>query len=296
MSMSCRGGARPPLENLGNLVRRFRALSLGLAAFVFPPGPAMGQTLASTARQLSPRAWKINVHYQGTRQQDLNFRLTTANVCAGGGAANPAFGCGASGDVASRVDSGAVLLQAAYQPWDSFQYYAYCGAGDQRLELGTNVLTGDRPGYLYGAGARAVVLPDTAVNPAVAIDGRFGWERYYFNEVRPAAAAAAGQIDQRLDLYRTQVAVLVSHLFDFSRAESDQTFAGLKIEPYGGVKWLRTQAYIKDLQGGGRIGGMADTFTPLIGLQVPVYDHEALTTEISFVDGIQYSAGLQVKF
>ena len=264
----------------------------GLAGVALLAGVAQAQTIASSARQMSARSLKWDVYYQGTQGQDLNFKQTTSGSCTGGGGINPSFACGSSGNVPASIDAGAIILQVTYQPWENLQYYAGLGAGNLTMSVSSvsarNVLTGDRPGFLYHVGVRSVIIPDTIAGPGVAIDGRIGWQRYHFNEIHPFTAGA-GQIDQRLDIYQYQIAVETSHRFVFSDPQ-------WSVEPYGGVKWLRSHAYLKDLQAGGRTGGIQDTFTPFVGLVVPMTEHESLTAEASFVNGIQYSAGLQVRF
>ena len=143
-----------------------------------------------------------------------------------------------------------------------------------------------------GAGARALLMPDTVVSPAIAVDASVGWQRYRFNEVRPAATAAAGQVDQKLDLFQYQVALVASHRWDVKEPR-------LGLEPYGGARWLRTHSYLKDQRsegGGSRIGGIQDAFSPFVGLMVHVLEHETLFAEAAFVNGTQYAAGLQVRF
>lgn len=266
---------------------------LPLALVVLSSGVAAAQSLGGSARQMAPGSWKLVGFYQGTHDQDLTFALNSGGPCAGGVALG-AFACGSGGKVTGVGNGGAVVGKAVFQPWEAMQYYLAMGAGRYNLRVPgaagvVNVLTGDRPGFLYQAGAKAVLVPDTVAGPAIAIDGSLGLQRYFFNEVRPAATAAAGQIDQKLDLWQYQVALQASHRFDFEGTP-------VSVEPYGGVKWLRTHAYLKDLQGGGRIGGIQDTISPFVGLTVPFFGHEALVAEASFVDGLQYAVGMQVAF
>lgn len=85
-----------------------------------------------------------------------------------------------------------------------------------------------------------------------------------------------------------QFAVESSHLFTLNEF--------WKLEPFGGVKWTRVQAELKNLVDGSRAGGRKDTVTPFLGLRVPIEDHEAFFAEASFVDGYHYGAGLELRF
>lgn len=267
--------------------------ALGVVFVLFVSAASAGaQALGESARQLAPGSLKFTLYYQGTRSQDLNFSLNSGGTCGAGGTFNPGFPCASSGNVPASLEGGAVLLRATYQPWDSLQYHASVGVGEAVVRVASaavsNVLTSDRPGALCAVGVKAVLLPDTIVSPAVALDAGVSWQRHAFNELRPAAGAGQGQVRQRLDLYQYQVAMQTSHRFGFSNLR-------WSVEPYGGVKWLRAHAYLKDLQGGGRIGGMKDTVTPFVGLILPIYEHEALFSEASFVGGVQYAVGLQIR-
>ncbi|MBI4387039.1 MAG: autotransporter outer membrane beta-barrel domain-containing protein [Elusimicrobia bacterium] len=259
------------------------------------PAAVRAQMLVSSARQMPAGSVKFTLFYQGVQGQELNFKVTGGGSCVGGvapPASNVAFPCGSSGDVAASADGGMVVLQAMGQPWEGLQYYGSIGVGDLTLRLSsvtaTNVLTGDRPGYQYALGTRAILIPDTVVGPAVTLDARLMWQRHHFNRIDPPSGAGAASIDERLDLYQYQVALETSHRFDLPGKWS--------VEPYGGVKWLRAESSLKDLGNGDRVGGIKDTVTPFVGLVVPIFEREALVAEGSFVDGYHYSAGLQVRF
>ncbi|MEK7745013.1 MAG: hypothetical protein AAB578_11575 [Elusimicrobiota bacterium] len=234
------------------------------------------------------------VYYQGVQDQALNFAVTGSGVCTGPSTITVvSFPCGSTGETKAEGSGGAVLLKLIFQPHEGFQYYLSAGAGDYSLRVASvsvvNSLTGDRPGFLYGAGARAVLVPDTLSAPGFALDASLSWQRYYFNELQPGRTAAQTQIDQRLDLMQTQVAVETGHLFK-------PLGWSVGVEPYGGVKWVRSQAWLKDLAGGGRVGGMKDAVTPFLGVELPIYEKEGLFAEASFLGGIQYAAGLNIRF
>ncbi len=254
---------------------------------------ADAQTLGGSVRQLAPGTWKLIGYYQGVQDQDLRFTLQSGGPCSAGGSLNPSFACGSGGNVDATGSGGALKAMLLAQPWEGLQYYVSAGVGRFSLSVPsntvTNVLTGDLPGYLYNVGVRAVIIPDTVAGPGVAIDGSLGWQRYYFSEMRPSGVGPTTQVQQRLDVYQYQVALVAAHRFDF-------TGSRWFLEPYGGIKWVRSESKLKDLRGGGRVGGIGDTFTPVLGLQLPVYERELLFAEATFVGGYQYAAGLQVRF
>ncbi len=265
--------------------------------FAFTARTAVAQVLATTARQASSGSLKFLAYYQGVQDQTLNF-----NVNGGGSCSTPngvSFSCGQAGATEAKGSGGAGMLKIVYQPWERFQYYAMFGVGDYSLSVPSatvsNSLTGDKNGRLYGFGLKASVVPDTLVaadglpTPAIALDASLTRSDYDFNRRFPGGTPGLNNnISQRLALMTYQFAVEASHLFTV-----DEFW---KLEPYGGVKWVRVQSDLKDLTDGSHAGGVQDTVTPLLGLRVPVEDHEAFFAEASFIDGYHYGAGLELRF
>lgn len=264
-----------------------------LVALLGLSGTAGAQALGTSSAQLKAGSWKALVYYQGVQDQALGFAVAGSGVCIASAASSVSFPCGSTGETKGEGSGGAVLLKLVFQPYESLQYYLSAGAGNYSLRVASvsvvNSLTGERPGFLYGAGVKAVLVPDTLSAPGAALDASLSWQRYYFNELQPGRTAAQTQIDQRLDLLQTQVALETGHLFK-------PLGWSVGVEPYGGVKWVRSQAWLKDLAGGGRVGGIKDTATPFLGVGLPVYEKEGFFAEASFLGGIQYAAGLNIRF
>jgi len=266
-------------------VRAVLALTLACLA-----SSAGAQVFATTAHQESSGSLKILGYYDGVQNQTINFTTNGSGTCAAGTAS---FTCGQSGTVAAKGNGGAGMVKLVYQPFERFQYYAMYGVGDYSLSVPSttvaNVLTGDTHGQIYGAGLRATIIPDTIVTPAVALDLGLTQSVYNFNRVFPGGTPGANNdISQRLTLMTCQFGVEASHRFTI-----DEDW---KLEPYGGVKWVRVQADLKDLGDGSHAGGQTDTVTPFLGLRVPVEGHEAFFAEASFVDGYHYGGGLELRF
>lgn len=281
-------------------------------AVIFLAGPASAQLLGTTARQLPKGSLKILTYYQGVQDQALNFNVVGTRVCT---AAPPSgavtFGCGQGGDVEVKGDGGAAMLKVVYQPWESLQYYAAFGMGDYSMSVPSstvvNRVTGDRPGTIMTVGLKAVLYPDTQFTPAIAFDASISRSSYRFNRTFPGGIPGVkGNIDQRLELMQYQFAVATSHTFTLKDADekADEKdgpaislkSSGFKLEPYGGIKWTRVQADLKDLVDGGHSGGKQDSVSPFLGMRIPFSKNEGLFAEASFVDGYHYGAGLEVRF
>jgi hypothetical protein len=258
---------------------------LSLGAF-FVVTSSWAQT-GTTARQLASGSLKFLVYYQGTNEQSIKFSVRGAQGCVAPGAFTPAFGCGDSGDVDARGYGSAVLAKILYQPWDSLQYYAFGGAGTYKLKLPAHMLSGDNPGTIFGAGVKAIVIPNTQVTPGVAVDASMSNSRYAFNRISPGAPTQSNRINDFLVLWQYQLAVEASHLF---------TLEGFKMEPYGGVKWSRIDADLNDRQQGSHSGGRQEDAMPFVGLRLPIYEREAIFIEGAFNQGYILAGGLEVRF
>ncbi len=256
--------------------------------------PAGAQILGSTARQASSGSLKFLAYYQGASDQNLNFSVDASGLCT---AAPPsggvAFACNSSGDVEAKGSGGAGLVKVEWQAAERFAFYAVAGAGDYSVKVPSvtveNTLSGDKLGVIFGGGLKASIVPDTIVNPAIALDLSIMRSHYNFNQITPGGTPGINNgFSQALDLTTYQVAVETSHLFDIDK--------NWKLEPYGGVKWTRVQADLKDLASGVHAGGQKDTGTPFLGLRVPAEDRIALFAEASFMDGLHYGGGMELRF
>ncbi|MBI4051367.1 MAG: hypothetical protein HY400_02560 [Elusimicrobia bacterium] len=238
-----------------------------------------------SARQSSERIFKLEVYQQSTFHQDVGFQLadlsqaTTAQSGLG-------FPTQTNLDITAEQNGNALFTKWTYQPWENIQYSFLFGAGNYTLKIPstsvTNTLTGDQVGFSYGVGAKVNLFPDTAVTPALAFDAGLLWTRYFFNEMNQGGLGTSS-VDDRLDLYHTHVVMQGSHRWG-------------RWEPFGGVKWLRTQAHLKDLIQGSKVGGKEDAVTPFLGLKFMIYSHESLMLEASFVKGVQVNTGLELRF
>ena len=289
-------------------MRVLKSLISSLALVALFSVPVFSQSLGTTARQLPAGSLKILAYYQGEQDQTVKFNAGSSGSCSSQNGIN--FVCNQSGDVDAKGAGGAGLVKVIYQPWENVQYYAAFGMGDYSLSVPSvtlaNTLTGDNPGTILTAGLKAVLYPDTLVTPAIAVDLSVSRSRYAFNRVYPAATPGANNsIDQRLDLMQYQVAVEASHIFTLQDADekSDEKAGlvarrgvGFKLEPYGGVKWLRLQSDLKDLMDGSHTGGQQDTVTPFVGLRIPFSRNEGVFAEAQFVDGYVYAAGMELRF
>ncbi|MBI4377284.1 MAG: hypothetical protein HY549_12655 [Elusimicrobia bacterium] len=254
--------------------------------------PASAQILATSARQLSKGSLKILGYYQGVKGQVHTFSINGAGSCTTA-SGSVSFPCDQAGDVEAKGSGGGAVVKILGQPFEGGQYYGLLGVGGYSLRVPsttiTNTLSGDSPGLTAGFGAKATIIPDTIVTPAVAFDFSVTYSQYKFNRRFPGGSGLDHRINQRLRFWQYQVALESSHLFV-------DAFSGWDIEPYGGVKYFFTESYLKDYQDGSRAGGKRHMASPFLGFKVPMWDQEGLFAEASFVDGYQFGAGLEIRF
>lgn len=255
-----------------------------LSAVLLFSNDALAQVLGTSARQMAKGTLETTLFYQGTAKQHLNFEVTDGGTCSSNNTLSlpaPNFTCGSTQDIEGRGTGEAMVAKFHYKPAESgFSIYATAGVGDYSVKVGSvSVFNGsleDQAGFLASFGTKALILPDTIVSPAVGLDMSVGLQRYFGG-------------GKRFDMFQVQIALEASHRFDFDDTQ-------FKIEPYGGVKWLRNQVYLKDLATQSRVGGRQNTITPFLGFKVPVFDKDAIFAEISMVEGVQYASGLMVRF
>jgi hypothetical protein len=268
---------------------------LSLLVTFFASAAANAQTIGTSARHMKKGEVRTLFYFQGTQDQHLKFNVGDGGTCTPGNqvSPNPSFPCGGSTKVSGEGSGDALLMKIIFQPHETgMQYYITAGAGNYALKVDSvtviNTLTGRNPGFLFGGGIKAVIWPDTLETPAIAFDLSLMHQRYFFDELRPALTAAQGQINEKLDILTVQAAMEISKRFKIEERVS--------LEPYGGVKVHRSHARLTDNITGQRHGGVQTTATPFVGLNVPIYEKEALFAEASFINGIQYAAGLSLSF
>ncbi|OGS04973.1 MAG: hypothetical protein A3G41_00745 [Elusimicrobia bacterium RIFCSPLOWO2_12_FULL_59_9] len=267
--------------------QRFRRLIVILPLFsgAFWTKDARAQALMTSARQMPEGSSKLIVYYQGSAGQDLNFALNGSGSAVSK-STSVVYASQSGGDVKGEGDGGGLFLKWVIQPWEQIQYYALAGAGKYALHVPsatvTNTLSGERIGWTYGAGMRAVLHPDTPVMPAIALDAAMARSRYFFSRLTQGSLGGKS-IDHRLDLYQYQLAFEASHRF-------------ADWEPYGGVRWQRIQTHLSDSADGSAAGGIEDGVSPFLGVRYQWTSRESLVAEAAFVKGVSFGCGLEIKF
>lgn len=242
-----------------------------LALLMLAAPPLAAQTFIGSARQGPEGSWSATPFYRQVEDQKLVFGVPGAP--------------GTDTEVPGNVDGGWSGLKLGSQPFDNVQYFVTAAGGRYGLDVAsvtvTNALRGDRVGWELGAGAKAVLVPETPVTPAVALTLALSRTAVEFNAMRQAGTLQA--VEQRLTLDRFEAALAGSKRFG-------------KIEPYGGLVWSKVRSKLKDLAAGGRNGADRDQTRVVLGTRVAVFAQEALVVEARIAGGLTWQAGWEVRF
>ncbi|MBI4055658.1 MAG: hypothetical protein HY402_05975 [Elusimicrobia bacterium] len=240
--------------------------------------------LMSSARQIGEGSLRLVFYHSRVFDQELEWEVTGTDQIQGPNGTSFFSETNSALPLEGEGENSALKLIA--QPWENLQYYAVVGAGNYSVDVPsvavTNTLTGQRVGWTWGFGSKAVVVPETPVTPAVAVDASFLRSSYLMNRLR-LGAGGSESVHQRLTLDQYQVSLQLSRRFG-------------RLEPYGGVQWSRVRSTLKDLDDGERVGGGRDGVSPFLGLRLGLYSHEAFVLEASFVEATRISAGLEWRF
>ena len=230
---------------------------------------------------------KFLAYYQGVADQNLNFSIDGSRRLQRGSAFRRGhFPCNSSGDVETEGSGGAGIFKIAWQAAE-FQLYTHVGTGDYSIKVPSttagNTISGDKLGLIFGAGLKASIVPERSSTR------RSRWISASRDRITISIASPRGTpginngFSSRLELMTYQVAIETSHLFTI-----DENW---KLEPYGGVKWTRVQADLKDLAGGGHAGGQKDTGTPFWAYAFPPRIVSPSSGRLRFSTGFITAAG-----
>lgn len=191
-----------------------------------------------------------------------------------------------SNDFEAKGRSNAIAARVMVNPWSGFYYWLKAGSGSYELEIPSvtvnNTLSGQDNGIILGIGARKLLIPDTIVTPAIAVDLGVNYRKYNFNALRPDGGAKA-LVSNILEMADIQAAAIVSKKFNW-------------IEPYGALRVTRTYLSLKDAVSLGKVDGSKDDAGIVLGARVYLHPRESLVVEGQVSEGTSLTAGWNVQF
>ncbi len=254
---------------------------------------AFASELMGPATQSSEKKVRAEVYYRQIFKQKLNldvsstarYRVQQATLTTNSTASLDAEGSG-----------NGIMSKVSFQPFETpIQYYVMGGAGQYELKLpsGTysNAHATDNPGYTVGGGIKYTVVPHTIVTPAVSVDLSATHSRYKLSNFKSGDGQTAGEINQTFTIFEIQGAATVSKKFLFDLGDGKAS-----VDPYLGVKAIRTRTTFDDNSTGGTFSGTRMDVSPFLGLKFKPFPYEGLVFEASFLTEFGFAAGLTFGF
>jgi hypothetical protein len=178
------------------------------------------------------------------------------------------------------------IFNLEFRPQEGLQYRARFGQVDGfSLEFSsgshTNKFESTDLGFLWGVGISGRIVPGSMVSTAIKWDLCYTEIRSDLDRFDSADAVTSSDAEFREREY--QGSILFSQRWK-------------ELEPFGGLKILRTVSQIRDNGTKGRVTGTEDNVSPVVGLKWNFFNRESVMVEASFVGEESISAGVQVQF
>ncbi len=254
---------------------------------------AFATELMSPATQLGDKKVRAEVYYRQIFKQKLNIDVgATSRIRVGASTLTT----NSSTELQSEGSGNGIMSKVSFQPFDTpIQYYVLGGAGqfDLKIPSGTysNTHATDNPGYILGGGIKYTVVPYTIVTPAVSVDVSATHSRYKLSNFKSGDGATVGGISQVFTIFELQGAITVSKKYLFDLGDNKAS-----VDPYLGVKAIRTRTNFDDNSTGDHFSGTRTDVAPFLGLRFQPFPHQGLVLEGSLLSETAFSAGLTFVF
>ena len=149
----------------------------------------------------------------------------------------------------------------------------------------------DNPGYIIGGGIKYTVVPYTIVSPAISLDLSATHSRYKLTNFTSGDGRTVGEISQVLTVFEIQGAVTASKKFLFDLGDHKAS-----VDPYLGVKVLRTRTNFDDNTTSGHFSGTRTDVSPFFGIKFKPFPYQGLVIEGSVLSETSFAAGLTLGF
>lgn len=249
--------------------------------------------LMAPATQLGQKKFHAEVYYRQVLKQKLNLDVSsTGNIQVKGST----FSASSTSELESEGSGNAMMGRISFQPFETpIQYYLVGGVGQYDLKVPSgsysNKYGTDNPGYIIGGGIRYTVVPFTIVSPAVSLDLSATHSRYSLTNFVSGDGKTVGDTSQLFTSLEIQGALTISKKFLFDLGDNKAS-----IDPYVGVKVVRTRTSLDDNSTGSHISGTRTDVSPFFGLKFKPFPYEGLVLEGSVLSELSYSVGLTFGF
>ena len=254
---------------------------------------AFASEIMSPATQLGERKVHAEIYYRHVLKQKLNLDVSSTGRIR---VANSTLTTNSSSELESEGSGNGVMSKVSFQPFETpIQYYLLGGAGhfDLKIPSGSysNKYATDNPGYIVGGGIKYTIVPYTIVSPAVAVDLSATHSRYTLTNFTSGDGQTVGDLSQVFTVFEIQGAVTVSKKFLFDLGDNKAV-----VDPYLGVKMIRTRTNLDDNSTGGHFSGTRTDVAPFFGIKFKPFPYQGLVIEGSVLSELSASVGLTLGF
>ena len=266
-----------------------KGIFAGVVLFTLPNFSALifGSELMSTADAFNAGGWQISAYGQIVENEPVidNRSSGVVEIPDGAGGTLTVFNR-TNSEIEMETSYDSIIGALAFRPRHGLHYRLKFGqVNDYDLEYAsgslTNKLSSLSSGFLWGGGVRWNVTQDTLVTPAVAFD--FSYTQTLIDIDRFESGATVVGVNQKVEHEEFQFAVNASNRFR-------------QLEPFGGFKVRRLVTKLKDKSSKTKVRGAQDGISPFLGLAWSMFEKESLLVEVSFVDEVSVSGGINVRF
>ena len=278
---------------MNNLYKMLRALILLVVCLLLKTGTAYSIELMSPATQLGTKKVHAEIYFRTLAKQDLSLNVG-GNTAIRVGAST--ITSSSSSDLEPEGSGDGVFAKVTFQPFESgLRYYFIGGTGGYHLKVpsGTfsNTYSSDNPGFVLGGGIKYTIVPHTVVNPAFSVDLSATHSHYKLVKFHSGDGKASGDTGYLLTILELQGAFTISKKFLFPLGDYRAS-----IDPYAGVKVIRTRTDMADLGTGSHFSGTRLTMAPFFGFKFKPFPYEGLVVEGSVFNETSASIGLTLGF
>lgn len=245
------------------------------------------------ATQLGAKKFHVEAYYRYLSKQDLSLTVggNTSVVVK-----NSTVTSSSSSDLDAEGKGGGVMAKATFQPFESgLQYYMLGGMSSFEFKLpsGTysNTYATDNPGFVLGGGVKYTLVPYTMVTPAFSFDLSATHSQYKLTKFTAGDGKAVADTGFLMTVFELQGALTLSKKYVFDLGDYKAS-----IDPYLGVKVIRTRTNLDDLTTGAHYSGTRMGVAPFFGFKFKPFPYEGLVIEGSVLNELSASIGLTLGF
>ena len=254
---------------------------------------AFASELMAPATQLGEKKFHAEVYYRQVLKQNLNLDLSSTGSIQVKGSTFPVS---STSELESEGSGNTMMGRITFQPFETpVQYYLLGGVGQYDLKIPSgsysNKYGTDNPGYTFGGGIKYTLVPYTIVSPAVSLDISATHSRYSLANFVSGDGKTVGDTSQLFTAFEIQGALTVSKKFLFDLGDNKAS-----VDPYLGVKVVRTRTSLDDNSTGAHFSGTRTDVSPFFGLKFKPFPYEGLVIEGSVLSELSFSLGLTLGF